>query len=62
MIDPGWQALFRERVAQAALGAQMNIENVPFIRYHGNSVTIGISLGAVFWDKETAVLIVMRNA
>jgi PAS domain S-box-containing protein len=62
MIDPGFQAIFRERVAQAALGAQMNIEKVQFIRNQGNSVTIGMSLGAVFWDKETAVLIVMRNA
>ena len=62
MIDPGWQAIFRERVAQVALGAQMNIEKIQIIRNHGSIVTIGMSLGAVFWDKETAVLIVMRNA
>jgi len=62
MIDPGWQAIFRERVVQAALGAQMNIDKVQLIRNDGSTVTVGMSLGAVFWDKETAVLIVMRNA
>ena len=62
MIDPGWQAIFRERVVQAALGAQMNIDKVQLIRNDGSSVTVGMSLGAALWDKETAVLIVMRNA
>ena len=62
MIDPGWQAIFRERVVQAALGAQMNIDKVQLIRNDGSTVTVGMSLGAALWDKETAVLIVMRNA
>jgi PAS domain S-box-containing protein len=62
MIDPGWQAIFRERVVQAALGAQMNIDKVQLIRNDGSTVNVGMSLGAALWDKETAVLIVMRNA
>jgi PAS domain S-box-containing protein len=62
MIDPAWQAIFRERVAQAALGAQMNIDAVKIIRRDGSAVTVAMSLGAVFWDNSTAVQIVMRSA
>jgi len=61
MIDPEGQAIFRERVAQATLGAQMNIDNVRLIRQDGSHVTVGMSLAPVFWDKGTAVQIVMRN-
>jgi PAS domain S-box-containing protein len=62
MIDPGWQAIFRERVGQAALGAQMNIDKVRLTRKDASNIDVGMSLGAVFWDKGTAVQIVMRNA
>jgi PAS domain S-box-containing protein len=62
MIDPGFKAIFQERVAQAALGARMDIDEVRIIRQNGSHATVRMSLGAVFWDKETAVQIVMRNA
>jgi PAS domain S-box-containing protein len=61
MIDPEWQAIFRERVGQAALGAQMNIDKVRLTRQDASNIDVGMSLGAVFWDKGTAVQIVMRN-
>jgi len=61
-IDPGFQAIFRERVAQAALGAQMNIDRVGLIRHDGKAVTVAMSLGAVYWDTGSAVQIVIRNA
>jgi PAS domain S-box-containing protein len=62
MIDPGFQALFRERVSQAAVGARMNIDNVRLIRKDRSEVNVGMFLGTVFWDKGTAVQIVMRNS
>jgi len=62
MIDPGIQELFRQRVAQAGLGAQMNLDKVRLIRQDGAEVTVDIVLGPVFWDNGTAVQIVMRNA
>jgi PAS domain S-box-containing protein len=61
MVDPGFQAIFRERVAQAELGAQMNIDSVRITRQDGSVVTVVMSLGAVYWDRGTAVQIVMRN-
>jgi PAS domain S-box-containing protein len=61
-IDPEWQPIFRERVAQVALGARMNIDNVRLIRQDGSHMAVGMSLAPVFWDKGTAVQILMRNA
>ncbi|MEN6442440.1 MAG: PAS domain S-box protein [Methanoregula sp.] len=62
MIDPEFQALFRQRVAQAALGARMNIDNVRILRQDKREVTVDIYLGAVFWGNGAAVQIVMRNS
>jgi PAS domain S-box-containing protein len=61
MIDQGLRAIFRERVAQAELGAHMNIEKVRLIRPDGSDVVVGMTLGSVFWDRKTAVQIVMRD-
>jgi PAS domain S-box-containing protein len=61
MIDPAFQVIFRERVAQTALGARIDLDNVRLIRQDGSEMTVGMFLGTVFWDKETAVLIVMRK-
>lgn len=62
MIDPEFQALFRQRVAQAALGARMNIDNVRLLRQDKREVTVDIYLGSVFWGNGTAVQIVIRNS
>ena len=62
MIDPDGMAIFRERVNQALLVARMDIDNVRLIRQTGNLVSVGMSLASVFWDRERAVQIVMRNA
>jgi PAS domain S-box-containing protein len=62
MVGPGFQELFRQRISQAALGARMNLDKVRLTRKDGTEVTVDMSLGKVFWDKETAVQIVMRNS
>jgi hypothetical protein len=62
LIDPGSQAIFRERVAQAELGARMNIDNIQLIREDGSKVAVELSLSPVIWDKGTAVQVVIRNA
>jgi PAS domain S-box-containing protein len=61
MIDRGSQAIFQERVVQAALGAHMNIDPVRLIRPDGSDAIVGMTLGSVFWDKAGAVQIVIRN-
>jgi PAS domain S-box-containing protein len=61
MIHLEGQPIFRERVAQATLGAPMNIDKVQLIRQDGSHVAVGMSLAPVFWDKGTAVQIVIRN-
>jgi len=61
MIDPEFQEIFRERVAQAKLGAQMNIDKVRLIRKDGSHVAVGMSLASVVWNKGTAIQILMRN-
>jgi PAS domain S-box-containing protein len=61
-IEPDFQVMFRERVAQAAVGAQMSLDSVRLIRHNGSDVTVGILLGTVLWDRATAVQIVMRNS
>ncbi len=62
MIDPGFQATFRQRVDQAAHGARMTLDNVRLVRKEGSAVTVDMDLGTVFWDNKTAVQIVMRPA
>lgn len=61
MVEPGFRAIFRERVAQASLGAQMNIDSMGLIRHDGNVSSVAVSLGALYWDAGTAVQIVVRN-
>ena len=61
MIDPEFQEIFRERVAQAELGAQMTIDKVQLTRKDGSHVTVRMSLASVVWNKGTAIQIVMRN-
>jgi PAS domain S-box-containing protein len=62
MIDPDFQALFRQRVDQAAHGARMNLDKVRLIRQDKSDVVVDMFLGPIFWDNETAVQIVMRPA
>jgi PAS domain S-box-containing protein len=62
MIDTGSRELFRQRIAQAAHGARMDLDNVRLIRKDGSNVTVGMSLGTISWDKGTAVQLVMRNS
>jgi PAS domain S-box-containing protein len=62
MIDPGILELFRQRVAQAGLGARMTLDKVRLIWQDGSEVTVDMVLGPVFWNYGTAVQIVMRNA
>lgn len=61
LIGPESREEFRTRAVQAAIGAQMDLENVRIVRKDGSAATVGISLGAVSWDKEAAVQIIMRN-
>jgi len=60
-IDPSFQAIFRERIAQAALGAPMELGKIRLVRLDGSDATVAIALGTVFWDRETAVQIILRN-
>jgi PAS domain S-box-containing protein len=61
MVDPGFQNLFRERIAQAELGARLDLDKVRLIRKDGSGVTVDMVFGPAFWDKGTAVQIVIRN-
>jgi PAS domain S-box-containing protein len=61
MIDPEFKELFRNRLAQAELGARIEMDKVRILPLNGNAVMVGMSLGAMFWDKEPAVQIVIRN-
>jgi PAS domain S-box-containing protein len=60
-IEPGWQEIFRQRLAQAAIGAQMDIDNVHFIRQDGSNVTLGMYLAPVIWNNVKMIQIVMRR-
>jgi two-component system sensor histidine kinase ComP len=61
MIDPEFKELFRNRVAQAELGARIDMDKVRILPLNGTPVIVGMSLGAMLWDKEAAVQIVIRN-
>jgi PAS domain S-box-containing protein len=62
MVDPGFQELFRQRIAQAELGARLNLDKVRLIRQDGSGLTVDMVFGPAFWDKGAAVQIVIRNA
>ena len=61
MIDPEWKTIFHERVVQATIGAQMNISNVGLTRQDGSHIAVEMSLAPVFWDKGSAIQIVIKN-
>jgi len=61
LIDPEFQAIFRQRFTQATFGAQMNIDKVQIIKQDGSQVTVGMYLAPVVWNKVSAIQIVIRN-
>lgn len=62
MVDPEFQELLRQRIAQAELGARLNLDKVRLIRQDGSGVAVDMVFGPAFWDKGAAVQIVIRNA
>jgi PAS domain S-box-containing protein len=61
LIDPEWQEIFRQRFAQATLGAQMNIDKIGIVRQDGSHVNVGLYLAPVFWNKGSAIQIVVKK-
>jgi len=61
LIDPEFREIFRQRYAQAMLGAQMTIDKVRIIQQNGSQKVIGMYLAPVFWNKALAIQIVMRD-
>jgi PAS domain S-box-containing protein len=62
LIDPEWKNLFHERVMQATIGARLNMDNVGLTRQDGSHATVEMSLAPVFWDKWSAIQIVIKNS
>jgi PAS domain S-box-containing protein len=60
-IDSEFWTLFEERLAQAAIGAEVDVNMVRLIRQDGSSITAGVSLKAILWDRQNAVQIVMKS-
>jgi len=61
IIDPAFLDTFKARMAQAALGARIDDEQVRILRRGLTPVMIGTSLGAMSWDRETAVKVILRQ-
>ena len=61
LIDPEWQEIFRQRFAQATIGAQMNIDKIGIIRQDASRVSMGLDLAPVVWNKGSAIQIVMKK-
>jgi PAS domain S-box-containing protein len=62
MIDPESKTTFRERVNQAIIGARMNMDNIGLTRQDGSHITVDLSFAPVFWDKGSAIQIVIKNS
>ena len=61
LIDPEWQEIFRQRFAQATIGAQMNIDKIGIVRQDASRVSMGLDLAPVVWNKVSAIQIVMKK-
>jgi PAS domain S-box-containing protein len=61
LIDPEWQAIFQQRFAQATLGAQMNIDKIGIVKQDGSHVNVDLYLAPVFWNKGSAIQIVVKK-
>ena len=61
LIGTEWKTIFRERVVQATIGARMNIDKIGLTRQDGSHLTVEMSLAPVFWDKGSAIQIVIKN-
>jgi PAS domain S-box-containing protein len=61
MIDPAFREEFRQRLDQAELGARIDLNNVRILRKDLSPITVGISLGAMTWDNEPAVQILLQS-
>ena len=59
-IDPAFQAIFRERLTQATIGAQVTVDTLRLIRQDGSNLSVGVSLGPLVWDRENAVQVVLK--
>jgi PAS domain S-box-containing protein len=61
LIDPEWQEIFRQRFAQASIGAQMNIDKIGIVRKDASRVSMGLDLAPVVWNRVSAIQIVMKK-
>ena len=59
-IQPASREIVRERINQAAMGAKPQIPDVGFLRLDGSGIRADLNLGEVYWDGESAVLLVAR--
>ena len=60
-IDTEFWTLFEERLAQAAIGAEVAVNAVRLIRQDGSSIMTDASLKAIVWDGGNAVQIVLKS-
>jgi len=60
LIHPASQQIVRERMSQAAMGAQVRIPDVDMIRPDGSELRADLTMREIVWDHDTAVLIIIR--
>jgi len=59
-VDPESWTLFEERLAQAAIGAEVTIDPIRLIRPDKTGIESVASLKSITWDHESAVQIIVK--
>jgi PAS domain S-box-containing protein len=60
MISPDSRDLMQQRMAQALLGAKMQIPEIGLVRLDGKDIRAEVWLGEIIWDGSPAVQIIFR--
>ena len=62
LFSPGERDTIRQKISQAIIGARLVLEKVRMLRLDGSDLLVQVSLGKIIWDKEPALLAIIRVA
>jgi PAS domain S-box-containing protein len=62
LFNPGERESLRLKISQAIIGARLVLDKVRMLRLDGTDVLVQVSFGKIVWDKEPALLAIIRVA
>ena len=62
LFSAGERDSVRQKISQAIIGVRLVLDKVRMLRLNGTDILLQVSLGKIIWDKEPALLAIIRVA